>query len=418
MEAIFGYPEFAQGALARLALYQATEDDPARDMEPGKILHEIRHGELTELGLLPWAPYYGTHDATSLFLIVLSYLYQWTNDVEVTRRFRPNAEAALAWIDRFGDLDGDGFQEYRRRSPHGLDNQGWKDSWDGVLDDHGRVPRSPLALCELQGFVYDARLRMAELYELWEEPERAEEQRAEAYRLFDRFNDAFWWEEEGTYALGLDADKRQIRSVASNAGLCLASGIVPAERAPRIVERLMAPDMFSGWGIRTLSRSHAAYNPFGYHTGSVWPHDNATIAGGFRRYGFDAAAGAIAEGIFSAAALFERSQLPELFAGLPRDPGSFPVQYLGANVPQAWAAAAVFRFVAVLGGVHCAAPRGRLYANPALPGWLPDVEIRNLRAAGGAMHLRFSDDRVDVISNTTELEVVHGAAPRPVRPPR
>jgi glycogen debranching enzyme len=415
MQGISGHPEFASGALRRLSELQATEDDPERDMEPGKIPHEIRHGELAQLRILPFQPYYGTHDATSLFVIVMSYLYHWLGDPSVLHRYLPNAEAAMRWIDHYGDRDGDGFQEYGTRSSHGYYNQGWKDAGDAIPHADGTLAELPLALCELQGYVYDAKLRLADAYDVLDRPAEAEQLRTEAAALFERFNDAFWWEAEGTYYLGLDGAKRPIRSVASNAGHCLASGIVPPERAGRVVARLMADDMWSGWGIRTLSSEHAAYNPFSYHTGSVWPHDNALIAGGFRRYGHDAAAAQVAEGLFGASERFQLNRLPELFAGLPRDVGSFPVQYLGANVPQAWAAGSIIRLVAILCGIHATSDGAgsRLYVNPALPAWLPELTLHNLRAGGGALTLRFAGNDVEVLANTSRFEVVHGRAGRP-----
>ncbi len=415
MQGISGYPQFADGALRRLSELQATGDDPERDMEPGKIPHEIRHGELAELRIMPFQPYYGTHDATSLFVIVISYLYQWLGDVEMLRRYLPNAEAALRWIDESGDRDGDGFQEYATRSSHGYFNQGWKDAGDAIPDRDGSLAALPLALCELQGYVYDAKLRLADIYDHLGRPEDGARLRAAALRLYERFNEAFWWESEGTYYLGLDGSKRPIESVASNAGHCLASGIVPPDRAARVVARLLAPDMWSGWGIRTLSSDHAAYNPFSYHTGTIWPHDNAFIAGGFKRYGHDAAAAQVAKGLFDASERFQANRLPELFAGLPRDEGSFPVQYLGANVPQAWAAGSIFRLIAVLCGIHATSnPAGsRLYVNPVLPDWLPEVTIRNLRAGTGTAAIRFHGVEADVLANTTGFEVVHGPAPRP-----
>ena len=419
MQGISGFPEFAAGALRRLATLQATRDDPIRDMEPGKIPHEIRHGELAQLGILPYAPYYGTHDATSLFVIVVSYLHQWLGDAEVLDRYLPNVEAAMTWIDRYGDLDGDGLQEYRTRSAHGYYNQGWKDAGDAIPEQDGTLAELPLALCELQGYAYDAKLRLADIYATLGRDKDAERLRTEAWQLYERFNDAFWWESEGTYYLGLNGAKRPIRSVASNAGHCLASGIVPPDRAARVVDRLMADDMWSGWGIRTLSSDHVAYNPFSYHTGSVWPHDNAMIAGGFRRYGYPDHAAQVARGIFDAAERFVAHRLPELFAGLPRQAGSFPVQYLEANVPQAWAAASVFRLIAILCGIHASTASGtpRLFVDPALPDWLPRLTLRNLRAGRGAMTLAFDDGQVEVVENTSGFEVVHASAPRPVAPP-
>ncbi|TMD22329.1 MAG: amylo-alpha-1,6-glucosidase, partial [Chloroflexi bacterium] len=413
MESISAFPEFALGALHTLAQVQATDDDAEQDKEPGKIPHEIRSGELASLKLLPFAPYYGTADATLLFIIVLSYAYQWSGDVALLQRYRRNAEAALNWLLQYGDRDGDGFQEYSRRSSKGIFNQGWKDSWDAIRHADGSIPEAPIALCELQGYAFDALLRMAEIYDLLTEPERAADLRERARRLYQQFNEVFWWEAEGTYYLGLDKEKRPMETVASNAGHCLASGIVPPERAGRVVDRLMAEDMWSGWGIRTLSTKHPGYNPYSYHCGSIWPHDNATIAGGFRRAGRHMEAQRVAEGIFAAAERFDAYRLPELFSGLPRDAGAFPVPYLGANVPQAWAAAAVFRLVAILCGIHTVGRTRTMYVNPDLPDWLPSLTLRNLRAGHGAMELHLERDRVQAVGNTTGFKVVHGRLPRP-----
>jgi glycogen debranching enzyme len=416
MQGISGFPEFASGALRRLSTLQATTDDPERDMEPGKVPHEIRHGELAQLGILPFQPYYGTHDATSLFVIVLSYLYDWLGDPEVLRRYLPNAEAAMAWIDRYGDRDKDGFQAYATRSSHGYYNQGWKDAGDAIPEADGSLAPLPIATCELQGYAFDAKVRMAGVYDVLGRPKDARRLRREAKRLYERFNEEFWWEEEGTYYLGLNGRKEPIRSVASNAGHLLQSAIVPEDRAARVVRRLMADDMWSGWGIRTLSSEHPAYNPFSYHTGSVWPHDNATIAGGFRRYGFPDEAAQVAKGIFDAAERLVGVRLPELFSGLPRVPASFPVPYLGANVPQAWAAGSVFRFVAILCGLHATMDENgpKLYVNPALPAWLPEISIRNLRLGTGSMAIHLADGNVDVLSNSSGYRVVHGPAPGPL----
>ncbi len=414
MQTISGYPEFADGALRRLAALQATADDPIRDMEPGKIPHEIRHGELAQTGILPFTPYYGTHDATTLYVSVLSYLHHWVGHEGPVRRHLATAEAALRWARDSGDRDGDGFQEYGTRSPHGYYNQGWKDAGDAVPHEDGTLAPLPIALCEHQGYLYDATLRMADIYELLGRDADAARLREEAAALYDRFNDAFWWEEEGTYYLGLDGAKRPIRTVASNAGHLLQSGIVPPERAGRVVERLMREDLWSGWGIRTLSSDHVAYNPFSYHTGSVWPHDNAVIAGGFRRYGYAAEAAKVAKGMFDAAERLAQYRLPELFAGLPRHEASFPVQYPGANVPQAWAASAILRLVAVLAGIHARtdAEGSTIFIDPALPDWLPELAITNLRAGHGAVSISLVDGQLEVLSNTTGFEVRHGAPPR------
>src|SRR5213080_1904944 len=413
MESISGFPEFAFGAVDRLSRVQATDDNAEQDKEPGKIPHELRYGELASLGLLPFAPYFGTADATLLFLIVFSYAFQWSGDKEILNRYRPNAEAALKWMLEYGDRDRDGFQEYKTRSPRGFYCQGWKDSHDAIRHEDGSIAPLPHALCELQGYAFDALLRMSEAFEIWGDLERAEDMRQRATRLYEDFNERFWWEEEGTYYLGLDGNKQPIRSVASNAGHCLANGIVPPDRAERVVDRLMQPDMWSGWGVRTLSSQHPSYNPYSYHLGSVWPHDNATIAGGFRRAGRHSEAQQIAEGIFAAAVRFEQYRLPELWAGVAREPGSYPVPYLGTNVPQAWSAAAVFRLIAILCGIHTAGQSRTIYINPDLPDWLPDLTLKNLRAGKGAAELRLKRDQVEVVTNTTGFEIVHGRIPRP-----
>src|SRR2546429_724619 len=413
MESISAFPEFALGALHTLAQVQATDDDAEQDKEPGKIPHEIRSGELASLKLLPFAPYYGTADATPLFIIVLSYAYQWSGDVALLRRYRRNAEAALNWLLHYGDRDGDGFQEYSRRSSKGIFNQGWKDSWDAIRHADGSIPEAPIALCELQGYAFDALLRMAEIYDLLKEPERAADLRERARRLYQQFNEVFWWEAEGTYYLGLDKEKRPMETVASNAGHCLASGIVPPERAGRVVDRLMADDMWSGWGIRTLSSQPPGYNPYPYPRGSIWPHDNATIAGGFRRAGRHGEAPRGGQGIFAAAQRFDAYRLTELFGGLPREAGAFPAPYLWANVPRVLAAGAGFRLVAILCGIHTVGRTRTMYVNPDLPDWLPSLTLRNLRAGHGAMELHLERDRVQAVGNTTGFKVVHGRLPRP-----
>ncbi len=382
------YPEFSRGALDVLADWQAGEVDDYRDAQPGKIMHELRRGELAHFKLIPHTPYYGTADATPLYLIVLHEAWRSTGDLDQVKRLLPVAERCLEWIDQHGDLDGDGFQEYQTRSSAGYENQGWKDSGEALVYPDGSPVRGPKALCELQGYVYDAWRRMAEIYEELGRPERAVELRAKADRLFDRFNEAFWDEASGFYAFALDGDKKQVLSVASNPGHCLWSGIVPAERAARVVKRLMAPDMWSGWGIRTLSSDHPAYDPHSYQNGSVWPHDNGLIALGFRRYGFAAEAARIARDVSEAASFFTQHRLPELYAGLERTPTSFPVQYMGANVPQAWASGSCFSFVRALLGVQPDAPAGKLYLDPALPDWMPDIEARDLRVGSQCFDLK------------------------------
>ena len=403
LQNILIYPEFARGALEILGSLQAKEDDPYRDAEPGKILHEIRYGELAHFKLIPHTPYYGTADATPLYLITLHAAWRATGDKGLLEQHLSTAEGCLTWIDEYGDRDGDGFQEYQTRSPAGYENMGWKDSGDAVMHADGSPVRGPKALCELQGYVYDAWVRMAEVFEALGKHDRAQDLRAKAAALFARFNQAFWDEELGFYAFALDGDKNKVLTVASNAGHCLWSGIVPPERAKRVVERLMAPDMWTGWGIRTLSANHPAFNPYNYQTGSVWPHDNAIIALGFRRYGFGAQAAQIAHDVSVAGSHFLLNQLPELYTACERNKTSFPVQYIGANVPQAWAAGSAFMLTQALLGFLPEAPRNKLYVDPLLPDWLPDMTVRNLRIGKHKLDIRFW--RKDA---QTEFEVIKG----------
>jgi glycogen debranching enzyme len=398
------YPDFARGTLDILGSLQAKEEDEYRDAEPGKILHEIRYGELAHFKLIPHTPYYGTADATPLYLITLHAAWRATGDKALLERHLETAEGCLSWIDNYGDRDGDGFQEYQTHSSAGYENMGWKDSGDSVVYPDGSLVRGPKALCELQGYVYDAWLRMSEIFDELGKPDRAEQLRTKAAALFKRFNEAFWDEELGFYAFALDGEKKKVLTVASNAGHCLWSGIVPPERAGRIVRRLMAPDMWSGWGIRTLSALHPAFNPYNYQTGSVWPHDNAAIALGFKRYGFGAEAARIARDISDAASHFLSNQLPELYTTIERDEASFPVQYLGANIPQAWAAGSVFALMQAMLGFVPDAPRGKLYVDPLLPAWLPDLTVFDLRVGGYRFDIRFwRDDRGE-----TQFEVLQG----------
>jgi glycogen debranching enzyme len=397
------YPDFARGALEVLGSLQAKEDDPYRDAEPGKILHEIRAGELAHFKLVPHTPYYGTADATPLYLSTLHAAWKATGDRALLERHLAVAEGCLAWIDEYGDRDGDGFQEYQTRSPVGYENMGWKDAGDAIVHPDGTPVKGPKALCELQGYVYDAWLGMAEIFDELGRTGRGAGLRAKAEALFARFNEAFWDEDEGCYVLALDGDKRKVPTIASNAGHCLWSGIVPPDRAARVVKRLMAPDMWSGWGIRTLSARHPAFNPYNYQTGSIWPHDNAIIALGFRRYGFAAEAAMIARDISDAGSHFMLNQLPELYTVVARDDASFPVQYLGANVPQAWAAGSVFALLQAILGFAPDAPRGRLRLDPALPDWLPDLTVTDLRVGEQKFDIRFWRDGAE-----TGFEVLRG----------
>ncbi|MBV9107187.1 MAG: amylo-alpha-1,6-glucosidase [Verrucomicrobia bacterium] len=405
LQNILIYPEFARGALDILGSLQAKEEDNYRDAEPGKILHEMRYGELAHFKLIPHTPYYGTADSTPLYLITLHAAWRATGDLGLLERHLKTAEACLSWIDDYGDRDGDGFQEYQTRSPVGYENMGWKDSGDSVVYPDGTLVKGPKALCELQGYVYDAWVRMAEIFDALGKGERAQALRAKAATIFDRFNEVFWDEDLGFYAYALDGEKKKVLSVASNAGHCLWSGIVSPDRAKKVMERLMAPDMWSGWGIRTLSALNPAFNPYNYQTGSVWPHDNSIIAMGFKAYGFAAEAARIAEGIVEAARHFLVNQLPELYTAFERNETNFPVQYIGANVPQAWAAGSAFMLMQALLGFLPDAPRNRLYVDPSLPPWLPDLTIQDLRIGKHKLDIRFRRE-----GERTEFEILKGDA--------
>jgi glycogen debranching enzyme len=382
-------PGLARGALKKLADYQAVEIDDWRDAQPGKILHEIRFGELAHFHRIPHTPYYGTADATPLYLIALHETWKWLGDNALLREYREAALRCLEWIDRYGDIDGDGFQEYQTRSKQGYENVGWKDAGDAVVYPDGTQVKQPKALCELQGYVFDAWMRMAEVFTVLGDEQRAASLRRKAADLQARFEQHFWCEDIGFYAFALDPDKQPVRTITSNAGHLLWSGIASREHAAQVVKRLFEPDMWSGWGIRTLSTHNRAYNPFSYQRGSVWPHDNGIIAMGFKRYGFSAEAACVARDISEAASYFLGYQLPELYAGIERRPGTFPVQYAGANVPQAWAAGSVFHLLQTILGLEAEASEHLLYVDPHLPGWLPDLMLRNLMVGEAKIDLRF-----------------------------
>jgi glycogen debranching enzyme len=403
-------PKVAIETLETLAAYQATEDDPERDMEPGKILHELRTGEMARNRETPHRPYYGTVDATPLWLILFGATFDWTGDRTVVDRLWPNALRALEWIDRYGDRDGDGFVEYERRTPHGLVNQGWKDSSDCIRDRHGRLAHAPVALAEVQGYVYDAKRRMAGLARVRGEEALAVRLEAEAETLRARFEDAFWSEEQQFYAMALDGDKHRMDAIGSNAGHCLWTGIVSKERAGDVVRRLMAADMFSGWGIRTYAAGQGGYNPIGYHTGTVWPHDTSLIAAGFKRYGYNEDANLLCGRIFEASQHFAEFRLPELFCGFDRDISAVPVPYPVACSPQAWAAGSLFLFLETMLGLRPHAAAGELELDrPELPEWLAKVTVSNLRVGDADVDLLFHRWRggtsAEVIRKSQDLSV-------------
>jgi glycogen debranching enzyme len=383
-------PNPARDALRLLAHYQGTRDDPWRDEEPGKILHEIRRGELAGAGYVPHSPYYGSVDATPLFIFLWAQYFRWTGDVEFARELLPNVRAALEWIDRYGDLDGDGFVEYRSRAPAGIANQGWKDSADAIVHVDGTVAAGPIALVEVQGYVYMAKQRAADVFDAFSDFRTAGRLREEAAELRRRFDESFWMPDERFYALALDGEKRQVCTITSNPGHCLYADIIEPDKASHVARRLLQPDMFSGWGIRTMSKGAVAYNPMSYHDGSVWPHDNALIVAGLKRYGFIKATNRVATAIFDTAIHADYMRLPELFCGFTRRTPNRPVDYPVACSPQAWAAGSPLLMLQAILGISARAHENTLTVNkPHLPPWLNVVELRNLRVGDSSISLVF-----------------------------
>jgi glycogen debranching enzyme len=387
-------PYFARGVLLTLADLQATALDPASDAEPGKILHERRGGEMAGLGEVPFGKYYGSVDSTPLFVMLAAQYLDRTGDIDTIRTIWPNILAALEWIDTYGDIDNDGFVEYARMSDKGLSNQGWKDSSDSIFHRDGRLATAPIALCEVQAYVFAAKTGAATLAARLDEPERAAELARQAEELRVRFEEAFWLEEYGTYALALDGDKQPCRVLASNAGHCLFAGIASPERAQRVAELLTGKRFHSGWGVRTVAVGEARYNPMSYHNGSIWPHDNAVIALGLARYGHKKAAQSIFEGIFDSALYDDLRRLPELFCGFERRRRQGPTSYPVACSPQAWAAATPFALVAASIGCHIDPEAKALQlVRPVLPKFLDDLTIRNIAIGDSRVDLRLA--RVD-----------------------
>jgi glycogen debranching enzyme len=382
-QAVHIVPELAAETLDVLAALQGTRRNDFRDEEPGKVLHELRFGELTAFEERPHSPYYGSADATMLFLILLDEYERFTGDTERVRRLEPNARAALAWIDQDGDRDGDGYVEYERRNPEtGLENQCWKDSWNSILFSDGTLAKLPRATCELQGYAYDARRRCARLARVvWNDDELADTLDRQAEELKRSFNRDFWLGDRGYYALALDGDKRPVDSLTSNIGHLLWSGIVDEDRAGEVVEHLMGARLFSGWGVRTMAEGDGGYNPIGYHQGTVWPHDNSLIAAGLRRYGYHQEAATIAYAILEAAQYF-LGRLPETFAGYDRSLTHYPVEYPTACSPQAWATAAPLLLLRTLLGLEPG--DGVIVQHPVLPERIGELSLTGLPGPGGS----------------------------------
>jgi len=404
-------PALARGVLGSLANTQATTEDPAADAEPGKIIHEMRDGEMARLGLVPFRRYYGTVDATPLFVVLAGAYYARTGDLEAIRVLDPNIQAALGWMEQYGDRDGDGLLEYGRRREDGLLNQGWKDSHDSIFHATGEIARGPIALIEVQGYAHAAYKAAADIATALGRPEEAVVRQAQAETLRTAVEKQFWCEDLGLYALALDGDKRPCAVRTSNAGQLLFSGLPAPNRAARVAEAMLAPPFFSGFGIRTVATGDARYNPMSYHNGSIWPHDNALIAVGLARYGHKDAVLQIMEGLFNAAAFMDLRRLPELFCGFRRAQGAAPTLYPVACSPQAWASATPFALVqAALGIGFDPARRTVRFERPRLPASLTEMRINNLSLGDAAVDVLLTragnDVAVNVLERRGEVEVV------------
>jgi glycogen debranching enzyme len=388
LELMWVQPEVARGVLRHLAATQSDELDDVRDAQPGKIIHEAREGEMARTGEVPFHRYYGSVDATPLFVMLAGAYYKRTSDAALVREIWPNVLRALAWIEQYGDIDGDGFVEYARRSATGLVQQGWKDSHDAIRHADGSDAEGPIALAEVQGYTYAAWLSAATLSRALGEDGETERYRANAARLAERFEDLFWCEDLGTYALALDGMKRPCQVRTSNAGHCLAAGIARRDRGRKVAETLVREDAFSGWGVRTVAATETFFNPMSYHNGSVWPHDNAMIAAGLAAYRRTDLALAVLQGLFDATTFLELQRLPELFCGFERRPGEGPTLYPVACSPQAWAAGAVFMILQSMLGLQLDAPtRTVTFTQPRLPESIAHIHIGGLIVGPGTLDL-------------------------------
>jgi glycogen debranching enzyme len=410
-------PEIMNGTLHTLAQNQGTRVDDWRDEQPGKMIHEMHTGPLSMLGYDPRRCSYSSITTSGLYAFILTELWHWTGERNLVRPLIEPALRAMQWLDRDGDIDGDGFYEYRTRSPMGPIHQAWKDSPDAIVYEDGTPVEPPIATCEEQAFVYVAKLHLAETLWFLGEHDLSRKFHRQAVELKKRFHDAFWMEDEGFYALALDAQKRQVRSIASNAGHCIAAAIGEASVIERVADRLFAPDLFSGWGIRTLSADHPRYNPYSYHLGSIWPVEHGTFAIGFWRYGLHERVQQIARAQFEAAALFEYHRLPELFGGHPRDDEHpFPGFYPNANPLQAWSSSSVFSLLQAMLGLYPYAPLKMLVIDPHLPEWLPEITLRDLRVGKARATIRFrrrADGHTSyrILDQQGTLHVVRQATP-------
>lgn len=404
-------PEIAEGTLNFLAHYQGKAFDSFKDEQPGKILHELRKGEMANLKEIPFIPYYGTIDASPLFIILLHHYATWTGDMSKIKKWWPNALKALDWMDQYGDMDKDGYLEYHKESPKGLANQGWKDSWDSIFHKNGNLAESPIALVEVQGYTYMAKMGMSKLAELFSEFDLAQKLRQEANQLKEKFNKDFWMENEKFFGIALDKKKELCRIVSSNPGHCLWTGVVDKEKAESVAQRLFHDDMFSGWGIRTVAEKEARFNPMSYHNGSVWPHDNALILSGLKQYGLNDYVEKLVTAMTDASTFFHDHRLPELFCGFKRTYQHGPTPYPTSCSPQAWSTGVAFTVLKTFLGLEGDASHNRILFNqPQLPEWLDWIEVSNLEING--RYIQFYAVRgpyttsIEILNKSEDLEVV------------
>jgi glycogen debranching enzyme len=423
LESLWITPAISKGVLKYLAQTQSTELNDLADAEPGKIFHERREGEMANTGEIPFKMYYGTVDATPLFICLAGAYFDRTGDVETIREIWPNIERALEWIDKYGDSNGDGFIDYSRKQANGLGNQGWKDSWDAIFHEDGTLAQAPIALCEVQGYVYLAKIKASQLATLFGDLHKAEQLKQQAEELKERFARDFWIEEKQTFAIALDGNKRQCRVSSSNAGQCLLSGIVKQEHAEKLAKTLLSKKMFSGWGIRTMATDEALYNPMSYHNGSIWPHDNALIALGLARYGFHEEVHEILAGIYEVTKNVDSYRLPELFCGFEKVRNEGIVHYPVACSPQAWAVGCSFLLIQACLGLKIIARENAVYFyKPTLPDFMNEATITNLRINDSVLTLQArrigTKVEINILASTgpeIRLEVIH-VFPSPERP--
>jgi glycogen debranching enzyme len=398
-------PRLAAETLRVLARLQGTEYNDWRDEEPGKILHELRDGEMSNNQENPFGAYYGSVDATPLFLVLASEVFNWTADEQLMRELMPAFHRALDWIERYADLDGDGFVEFQRRSPRGLVNQGWKDSWDGNLHADGTPAEAPIALVEVQGYVYDAKYRMSRLMRYFGDTAQADKLKRQALELAKRVEKSFWMQNRNYFAMALDRHKRKLEVISSNPGHLLFSRVLKTDKARAVMSRLMEPDMHSGWGWRTLSSAERVFNPLSYHRGSIWPHDNSLIVHGMALYDFTRPALHTLTTLFQACLNFRDNRLPELFCGVQRRDHDVPVQYPVSCSPQAWASGALFFMLTSVLGIRPSAPSRELnIVNPVLPDWLDHLQVRNLRVGRSRVGLDFTRRGDRTFCNVVDVE--------------